>query len=109
MTKQTEYKNSFQKVQLSENFVPTKQSYIPNNSPFECKSTHKSDFLKPEKITKMPNFSPKNQYMAVPDNRNFLTENKGQLSVKQLPICPAIGWMREQREIRSDGHIYLKA
>ena len=81
--------------------------YIPNEAKFEAKSTHKTDFNHPGKIAKSEDFGPRNKYMAVNDNRDFMTEARGELTSKTLPICPAANWLSQQRSIHHDGHIYL--
>jgi hypothetical protein len=81
--------------------------HIPNEAKFEAKSTHKTDFNHPGKITKVEDFGPRNKYVAIADTRDFVTEAHGELTSKTLPICPAAGWLNEQRSIHPDGHIYL--
>ena len=81
--------------------------YIPNFAKFESQSTHKTDFNDPGKIARREDFGPRNKYIAFTDNRDFVTEARGQLKSKTLPECPAALWLSEQRNIHADGHIYL--
>lgn len=106
MNTKTEYKDTF-KQKATDKYVHVMPPYIPNEAKFEAKSTHKTDYNSPGKMSKNEDYRPRNKYIPVADSRDFVTTNRGQLDVKVLPVCPAIGWMQQERNIHSDGHIYL--
>ena len=104
--KKTEYRDTFISKKTNK-YVHVMPPYVPNDAKFEAKSTHKNDFNSPGSIKKTEDYRPRNKYIPVTDNRDFITTTKGSLDEKTLPPCPASQWMKEQRSIHADGHVYL--
>ena len=102
----SEYSNSFQPKKTAK-YVHVMPPHIPNDAKFEATSTHKTDFAPFGKVKKSDDFRPRNKYIPIEDNRDFITTNRGQLDIKKLPPCPAVSWLKVNREIHSDGHVYL--
>jgi hypothetical protein len=106
MASKTEYKDTF-KPKTTTKYVHVMPGYLPNAAKFEAQSTNKTDYARPENFVKTQDFSPRHKYIAIPDSRDFTTENRGRLDSKILPVCPASHWIQKERTIHPDGHIYL--
>jgi spore germination cell wall hydrolase CwlJ-like protein len=82
--------------------------YVPNSAKFEGQSTNKSDFMPTEKIVRREDYAPKNHYVAVKDDRDFVSTTRGSHTPKPLPTCAAVQWLAKPHEVHKDGHVFLK-
>lgn len=102
----TTYKDTYQK-KSAERYVHPTPTYVPNDSKFEGKSTHKSDFLPTGNIARSKDFRPRNEYAPVADDRDFVSTMRGAHSPKPLPHCVAADWMQQGTTPHKDGHVRL--
>ncbi|KAJ3306673.1 hypothetical protein HDV03_004303 [Kappamyces sp. JEL0829] len=103
----TTYKNTYL-PKSAERYIHPTPVYVPNLSKFDGKSTNKTDYLLPGPSTRVKDFSPRNVYQAITDDRDFVSTMRGQHTPKPLPHCVGADWMKMEREQTKDGHVHLK-
>lgn len=96
MDGQSTYKDTYVPKTVNKYVHPT-PVHVPNASRFEGVSTHKSDFLPTGRIVRREDYAPRNGYVAVVDDRDFVSTTRGQHSPKPLPVCP--GALRAAAEL----------
>nr|KAJ3421946.1 Calcium-binding component of the spindle pole body (SPB) half-bridge [Polyrhizophydium stewartii] len=102
----TTYKDTFQ-PKTAERYVHPAPTYEPNTARFEGISTHKSDFQSTGSVARPKDFRPRNVYVPVADDRDFVSTTRGQHSAKPLPHCGASDWLKVGVETHKDGHVRL--
>ena len=108
MESRTTYKDTYQ-PKSAERYVHPIPVYIANEAKFQGISTHCSDFLPTGKITRSKDFRPRNDYVHIPDDRDFVSITRGQHSPKPLPHCEASDLIKAPHQIQKDGHVRLVA